>query len=318
MTKQEAANRVLWIAFILALVASLVHMSWVFGRLEFGDQRWLGWLPSIALNLALAALAYMIQQRKLAQRPTLDLWLGVVGLIGVSAFANLLYALAVQIQGDEIVWATFGEVDALDLVRAVSMSAILPLFVVYLGNVVSADDVARASSHQRLPAKTGASEGGPSAVQTFLTRVKPAWQSGVSTAKSWLASRASSPDASPTVDEARLLRQPEETPSPKPEPTTARAEQHSVIAEATAEANPAMLSSPATRSALPASSSRPSFHRPSFTPPPLLSNPSIRRSQGTIQTLRHRSSRPPARPYQALQRLRKRAGTERVAALGEM
>lgn len=217
MTKQKIANRVLWIAFILALVASLIHMSWVFGNLEFGRQRWLGWLPAIAINTSLAALAYTIQQRKLAQRSTRDLWLGVIGLIGVGAFANLLYALAVQTQDEKIVWATFGEVDFLDLFEAISMSAILPVLVVYLGNVAGADDAMQPASYQQALADTGILDTAEvSATQSLLSRWKPALRRAISAAQSRLAFGAPSPNTQEVIDEMQPSQQAEEMALPAP------------------------------------------------------------------------------------------------------
>jgi len=151
MTKQNVANVVLWLAYVLALGASLGHVAWSFGTLEFTGQAWAGWPAAIAVDAGLAALAYAIQQRKRAKRPTLTLWAGVVMFASISAFANVLHALTVE-TGAAVTLATFGGVDALALARAVILSATLPLLVVYLGEVVSSDDATAAERAERLQA----------------------------------------------------------------------------------------------------------------------------------------------------------------------
>jgi hypothetical protein len=139
LTKSQLANIVLWAAYALALMASLNHVAWAFGTLEFAGQAWNGWLAALAVDAGLAALAYAIQQRRRAKRSVWTLWLGVVLFASISAFANVLHALTVQ-TGLEVTTATFGQVDVLALAKAIILSATLPLLVVYLGEVVSSDD----------------------------------------------------------------------------------------------------------------------------------------------------------------------------------
>ncbi len=64
MIKQSIANIVLWLAYGLALAASLNHVAWAFGTLEFAGHAWTGWLAALAVDAGLAALAYAIQQRR--------------------------------------------------------------------------------------------------------------------------------------------------------------------------------------------------------------------------------------------------------------
>lgn len=139
MNKAQLANIVLWAAYALALAASLNHVAWAFGTLEFPGQEWNGWLAALAVDAGLAALAYAIQQRRRAKRPIWTLWLGVVLFASISAFANVLHALTVQ-TGLDVTTETFGRMDALALAKAIILSATLPLLVVYLGEVVSSDD----------------------------------------------------------------------------------------------------------------------------------------------------------------------------------
>lgn len=141
--KHFVLNVVLWIAYALALASSVSHLAWAFGSLEFEGVQWLGWLPALAVDAGLAALAYAIQQRKRAKRDTRMLWLGVGVFAGISAMANFLHAMTVQI-GD-VTLGTFASVDVIALVKALVMSATLPVLVLYLGEVVSSDDAANAS-----------------------------------------------------------------------------------------------------------------------------------------------------------------------------
>lgn len=139
MNRQSLANYVLWAAYVLALASSLWHLAWAFGTLEFHGQAWAGWPAAVAVDAGLAALAYALQQRKRAKRPTIVLWCGIVAFAGISAFANVLHAVSVSANG-EVAVSTFYALDAMALVKAVVLSATLPLLVVYLGEVVSSDD----------------------------------------------------------------------------------------------------------------------------------------------------------------------------------
>lgn len=145
--KFKAVNLVLWAAYILALFASVNHLAWAFGRLEF--TAWVGWIPALAVDFGLAALAYAIQQRKRAKRQTRMLWLGVIAFSVISAFANLLHAVAVVSDAAVVTLEVIRAVDALTLTKAVVLSASLPLLVVYLGEIVSSDDAEAAKAAER-------------------------------------------------------------------------------------------------------------------------------------------------------------------------
>ena len=146
--KSKIANIVLWAAYLLTLAASMGHVAWAFGTLEFEGSAWVGWLAALAVDAGLAALAYGVQQRKRARRSARDLWAGVLLFAGISAFANLLHAMT-AVTGFTVTLATFGTVDALALAKAVILSASLPLLVVYLGEVVSSDDAQAAEQADR-------------------------------------------------------------------------------------------------------------------------------------------------------------------------
>jgi len=146
--KSKIANIVLWAAYLLTLAASMGHVAWAFGTLEFEGSAWVGWLAALAVDAGLAALAYGVQQRKRARRSARDLWAGVLLFAGISAFANLLHAMT-AVTGFTVTLATFGTVDALALAKAVILSASLPVLVVYLGEVVSSDDAQAAEQADR-------------------------------------------------------------------------------------------------------------------------------------------------------------------------
>jgi hypothetical protein len=136
-------NIALWTAFLLAMVASIQHLAYTFGTVELPGWQLLGWIPAIAVDAGLASLAYAIQQRKRAKRPTRSLWLGVALFAAISALANFYHALAVESGGR----ATLSDLRSLDLLqigKALVLSATLPALVVYLGEIVSGDDAASA------------------------------------------------------------------------------------------------------------------------------------------------------------------------------
>lgn len=139
--KKTFSNLALWLTFLLALISSMSHVAWTFSTLERPGQEWAGWLAAIAVDCGLASLAYAIQQRRrLNRRSTMSLWAGVIVLTSISAYANVIHALSVS--GD--------------LFRAVILSVTLPLLVVYMGEIVSSNDVAEAERIEREIAKVEA------------------------------------------------------------------------------------------------------------------------------------------------------------------
>lgn len=145
--RQKVLNWVLWVAFLLAMSASVGHVAWAFGELEFDSSRWAGWLAALAVDSGLAAIAYSIQQRKRAKRSAWPLWFGVALFSLISAFANLLHALAAR--NGAVTISTFGAVDPLVLLQAIVLSASLPILVLYLGEIVSSDDAQSALQVQQ-------------------------------------------------------------------------------------------------------------------------------------------------------------------------
>lgn len=139
-------NWVLWGALALALLSSVSHLAFTFGMLE--RVSWLGWIPAIAVDAGLLALAYSIQQRRRAKRNAITLWAGVILFAIISMIANLYHALSVEGTGT-ITIATLASVDWLQLGLAIVLSATLPVMVVYLGEIVSSDDAAEALRAER-------------------------------------------------------------------------------------------------------------------------------------------------------------------------
>jgi hypothetical protein len=128
MKAHRLLTAIFWIAYLLAMVASISHVAWAFNTLEAsGPFQLFGWLAAIAVDTGLAALAYAIQQRRQAGRGVRSLWLGVLLFAGISGYANLAHALN---------W------HERTLLHAFLLSATLPLLVLYLGDIVSSDDVA--------------------------------------------------------------------------------------------------------------------------------------------------------------------------------
>lgn len=124
---------VLWASYVLTMAASIGHLAWTFGTLEPPGFQRAGWLPALAVDAGLGALAYAIQQRRRAGRRALSLWGGVAVFTAVSGYANFKHAAA----GGAAWW------------DALTLSAILPLLVVYLGEIISSDDAAAADAAAR-------------------------------------------------------------------------------------------------------------------------------------------------------------------------
>ena len=147
-TKTGIINIVLWIAFILAMASSIQHLASTFGTTEQPGREWLGWIPAVAVDAGLAALAYTIQQRKKAKRPTAILWGGVAGFAIISALANLYHALAVEAVANAVIGSFLTSL-GVQIAKAVILSASLPIMYIFLGEIVSGDDAAVAKASEQ-------------------------------------------------------------------------------------------------------------------------------------------------------------------------
>lgn len=132
--RSDLMSKVLWVVFIAALVSSVKHVAWAFGTLEFLGEQWFGWIPALAVDAGLAAIAYGIQQRKKAKRPAMSLWFGLFFFSIISIIANVMHGSAVN--------------KGIDLTTIV-LSATLPIMVIYLGDIVSSDDVQSAKKNEQ-------------------------------------------------------------------------------------------------------------------------------------------------------------------------
>lgn len=141
-------NLALWTAFLLAMIASIQHLAYTFGTVELPGLSILGWIPAVAVDAGLAALAYAIQQRRKAKRPVRSLWLGVALFASISALANFYHALVVE-SGGQATLSDLQSLDILQISKALVLSATLPALVVYLGEIVSGDDAAAARSSEQ-------------------------------------------------------------------------------------------------------------------------------------------------------------------------
>jgi len=140
----------LWLAFILAMAASIQHLAWTFGTVERPGFEWLGWVPAVAVDTGLAALAYTIQTRRKTKRPVFVLWGGVVFFAVISAGANLYHALSVErvaVASDLIVW-----------IKAIVLSATLPAMYVFIGEIISGDEAQAVAALEREEQRNRAKE----------------------------------------------------------------------------------------------------------------------------------------------------------------
>jgi signal transduction histidine kinase len=148
LDKAKGINGVLWLAFVLAMAASISHLAWTFGTVERPGWEALGWIPAVAVDAGLAALAYTIQQRKRANKRTAGLWVGVVGFAVVSALANLYHALAVEAVANPVIHSLITSL-VIQGAKALVLSATLPIMYIFLGEIVSGDDATAAERERR-------------------------------------------------------------------------------------------------------------------------------------------------------------------------
>ena len=133
--KNRVINLVLWLAYLLAMLASLTHVAATLNTLERpGWYQAIGWIGAISIDAGLAALAYAIQQRRRAKRGVRGLWVGIILFASISAYANVLHALSIA---------------PLALAEALVFSGALPLLVIYMGEIVSSDDAAAIDATER-------------------------------------------------------------------------------------------------------------------------------------------------------------------------
>lgn len=133
------ANRLLWLALTLTLLASLAHSAASFGRLEVGGPLpilttlgpWLAIAEALAIDAGLAAVVWSVRERSRRGQSSGWQWCGVVIFAAVSLFTNVDHGLAVVGAGQPVA-ATWAALALYDKVRVIVLSAALPAVVVFL------------------------------------------------------------------------------------------------------------------------------------------------------------------------------------------
>lgn len=150
----------LYLALVLALLASLGHVAYAFATVNDGSMI-TGYMSAVAIDIGLLALAAGINVRRANDRPVRWLWVGVVLFSIISVYANWLAGIShlTPIAADV---GSFGR--WLESLRPILLSGVLPLLVIYLSEIVSSDYqndqevAARQAQKEARAAKRGASD----------------------------------------------------------------------------------------------------------------------------------------------------------------
>lgn len=125
-------------ALIFVLIGSLRHVAWGFSTLENSGSWSLFWgyFQAVAIDLVVIALAYGIEQRKKASLPTGWYWVGIVGFVLVSTYANLLYGLVFSVDVQQSrdwprlsLWMVY--------LKPFVLSGVLPIMLVYISHITA-------------------------------------------------------------------------------------------------------------------------------------------------------------------------------------
>lgn len=128
-------NTLLYVALLLALLSSLGHVAFAFSTVNGGN--WIeAYISAVSIDVGLLALAAGINQRKANDRSAKWLWVGVVFFSAISTYANWLAGLAhvkdLETElGKSALW--------LVSLRPILLSAVLPILVIYLSEIVSSN-----------------------------------------------------------------------------------------------------------------------------------------------------------------------------------
>lgn len=134
-------NSLLYLALLLALLSSLRHVAFAFGTVN-GGHWFESYLSAVAIDVGLLALAAGINQRKAQRRGARWLWAGVGFFSVISVYANWLAGLA---HVEDIAGAD----NWLVTLRPVLLSAVLPVLVIYLSEIVSGNHAADVAQGER-------------------------------------------------------------------------------------------------------------------------------------------------------------------------
>lgn len=126
-------NSLLYLALLLALLSSLGHVAFAFSTVN-GDNWAEAYISAVAIDIGLLALAAGINQRKGQRRDTRWLWAGVIFFSAISTYGNWLAGLSHV----KPLNAELGRFAAwLVTLRPILLSAVLPILVIYLSEIVS-------------------------------------------------------------------------------------------------------------------------------------------------------------------------------------
>lgn len=140
--KKPSSLTFLRFALIFVLIGSLRHVAWGFSTLENSGSWSLFWgyFQAIAIDLVVIALAYGIEQRKKATLPTGWYWVGIVGFVLVSTYANLLYGLVFSVDVQQSrdwprlsLWMVY--------LKPFVLSGVLPIMLVYISHITAGSQV---------------------------------------------------------------------------------------------------------------------------------------------------------------------------------
>lgn len=136
--KKPSSLTFLRFALIFVLIGSLRHVAWSYSTLENSGSWALAWgyWQAIAIDLVVVALAYGIEQRKKATLPTGWYWVGIVGFVLVSTYANLLYGLVFSVDVQQSrdwprlsLWMVY--------LKPFVLSGVLPIMLVYISHITA-------------------------------------------------------------------------------------------------------------------------------------------------------------------------------------
>lgn len=146
MKKHSIFNltNLLYLTLVLALASSLRHVAFAFATTNGGNY-WEAYCSAIAIDLGLLAMAASINHRKKSNRKSYMLWGGVGLFSAVSTYGNWISG---KVHFQEMVVNTSSFGTWLIENRPIFLSAILPMLVIYLTEVLSDSYQANAVAEQ--------------------------------------------------------------------------------------------------------------------------------------------------------------------------
>jgi len=135
--------RILWGSLILSILSSYGHVAFVYGDLEPTGPAGIltyvsmvtGLLAALAIEGAVASMAWSLGRLRRLGRPTLRLKLGLWFVLLMAMTANFEFTIRAETDV-AVTWPVLTSLDPWLLIRAVLWSATLPLVVVVLAGIV--------------------------------------------------------------------------------------------------------------------------------------------------------------------------------------